>query len=159
MTTSIIKRNNGSMPVHARTLSTWVDQLLNENLNRFFSDDSWGFRGIDQQVNVPVNLRETDKTYEMSLVAPGLRKEDFKLNVTNDLLTVAYEQKEEQNQENKQEGWLRNEYRMQSFSRSFTLDDTVDISRITASYDNGILHLTLPKKEFAQKLSKTIEVK
>lgn len=159
MTTRIIKRNNGSTSVPARALSGWVDQLLNENLNHFLHDDFWGFRSIDQQVNVPVNLRETDKTYEMSLVAPGLRKEDFKLNVTNDLLTVAYEHKEEQNQENKQEGWQRKEYRMQSFSRSFNLDDTVDISRITASYDNGILHLTLPKKEYAQKLSKTIEVK
>jgi HSP20 family protein len=159
MTTSIIKRNNGSTSLPARTLSGWVDQLLNENLNRFFNDDFWGFRGIDQQVNVPVNLRETDKTYEMSLVAPGLRKEDFKLSVTNDLLTVAYEHKEEQNQENKQEGWLRKEYRMQSFSRSFTLDDTVDISKITASYDNGILHLSLPKKENAQRLSRNIEVK
>lgn len=159
MTTSIIKRNNGSTSVPARALSGWVDQLLNENLNRFFHDDFWGFRSIDQQVNVPVNLRETDKTYEMSLVAPGLRKEDFKLNVTNDLLTVAYEHKEEQNQENKQEGWLRKEYRMQSFNRSFTLDDTVDVAKISASYDNGILHLTLPKKENVQRLSTTIEVK
>jgi len=83
MTTSIIKRNNGSVPVHARPVSNWVDQLLNENLNRFFSDDFWGFRNVDQSVSVPVNLRETDKTYEMSLVAPGLRKEDFKLQVKN----------------------------------------------------------------------------
>lgn len=159
MTTSIIKRNNGNMPASGRTLGTWVDQMLNENLNRFFNDDFWGFRSIHQQVNVPVNLRETGKSYEMSLVAPGLRKEDFKLNVTNDLLTVTYEHKEEQNQENNQEGWLRKEYLMQSFSRSFTLDDTVDVSNISATYDNGILHLTLPKKENAQKLSKTIEVK
>ena len=159
MTTSIIKRNNGSVPVPARTLTNWVDQLLNENLNRFFNDDFWGFRGVEQQTGVPVNLRETDKTYEMSLVVPGLRKEDFKLNVTNDLLTVSYEQKEEQNQDNQQEGWLRKEYRMQSFSRSFNLDDSVDVSKITASYDNGILHLILPKKETHQKLSKRIEVK
>lgn len=158
MTTSIIKRNNGTVPTSARTLSNWVDQLLNENLNRFFNDDFWGLRNIDQQVNVPVNLRETDKTYEMSLVAPGLRKEDFKLNVNDDLLTISYEQKEE-NQENKEEGWLRKEYRMQSFSRSFNLDDTVDTLKIAATYDNGILHLTLPKKENAQRLSRTIQVK
>lgn len=159
MSTSIIKRNNGSMPAPARTLSALADQLLNENLNRFFSDDFWGFRGVDQQVNVPVNLRETDKSYEMSLVAPGLGKEDLKLSVNGDLLTIAYEQKEEQQKENKQEGWLRKEYGMQSFSRSFNLDDSVDSSNITASYDNGILHITLPKKEQAQRLSKTIEVK
>ena len=159
MTNSIIKRNNGTVAMPARTVSNWADQLLNENFNRFFSDDFWGFQGVEQQVNIPVNLRETDKTYEMSLVAPGLRKEDFKLNVSNDLLTVSYEQKEQQNQENKFEGWLRKEYKMQSFSRSFNLDDTVDLNKITANYDNGILHLTLPKKEIAQRLSKTIEVK
>lgn len=159
MTTNIIKRNNGTTTVPARQFNSWVDQLLHDNLNRFFNDDFWGFSGINQQVNVPVNLRETDKTYEMSLVAPGLRKEDFRLNVTDNLLTISYEQKEEQNDQNKEQGWLRKEYRMQSFSRSFTLDDTVDVNKVSASYDNGILHLTLPKKESAQRLTKTIEIK
>lgn len=159
MTTNIIKRNNGTSTVPARQFNSWVDQLLHDNLNRFFNDDFWGFSGINQQVNVPVNLRETDKTYEMSLVAPGLRKEDFRLNVTDNLLTISYEQKEEQNDQHKEQGWLRKEYRMQSFSRSFTLDDTVDVNKVSASYDNGILHLTLPKKESAQRLTKTIEIK
>lgn len=159
MTTNIIKRNNGTTTVPARQFNSWVDQLLHDNLNRFFNDDFWGFSGINQQVNVPVNLRETDKTYEMSLVAPGLRKEDFRLNVTDNLLTISYEQKEEENDQNKEQGWLRKEYRMQSFSRSFTLDDTVDVNKVSASYDNGILHLTLPKKESAQRLTKTIEIK
>lgn len=159
MTTNIIKRNNGTATVPARQFNSWVDQLLQDNLNRFFNDDFWGFSGINQQVNVPVNLRETDKTYEMSLVAPGLRKEDFRLNVTDNLLTISYEQKEKENDQNKEQRWLRKEYRMQSFSRSFTLDDTVDVNKVSASYDNGILHLTLPKKESAQRLTKTIEIK
>lgn len=159
MTTNIIKRNNGTSTLPERRISSWVDQLFQDNLNRFFNDDFWGFNGINQQVSVPVNLRETDRSYEMSVVAPGLRKNDFKLNVTNDLLTISYEQKEEQSNGNKEEGWLRNEYRMQSFTRSFSLDDTVDVNKISASYDNGILHLTLPKKESAQRVSKTIEIK
>lgn len=159
MTTSIIKTNNGPTAAPVRNLGNWVDQLFQDNLNRFFNDDFWGFSGVNHGVNVPVNLRETDKTFEMSLVAPGLRKEDFKLNVTNELLTISYEQKEEQKQENKKEGWLRKEYAMQSFSRSFNLDDSVDVNRISASYDNGILHLTLPKKENARQLSRTIDVK
>ena len=159
MKTSIIKTNNGNTAMPARTVNNWVDQLFQDNLNRFFHDDFWGFGGVDHQVNVPVNLRETDKSFEMSIVAPGLKKEDFKLNVTNDLLTISYEQKEEQNNENKEQGWLRKEYRMQSFSRNFGLDDSVDVNNITASYDNGILHLTLPKKESAQRISKTIQVK
>lgn len=159
MKTSIIKRNNGNTAMPASTVSNWVDQLFQDNLNRFFNDDLWGFGGIDHQVNVPVNLRETDKSYEMSLIAPGLKKEDFKLNVTNELLTISYEQKEEQTSDNKEERWLRKEYRMHSFSRSFSLDDSVDLDNISASYDNGILHLTLPKKENARRVSKTINVK
>lgn len=158
MKTSMIKANNGNTTMPARTVSNWVDQLFQDNLNRFFNDDFWGFSGINQQVNVPVNVRETDKTYEMSLIAPGLRKEDFKLNVTDDLLTISYEQKQEKEQK-QDEGWLRKEYKMQSFSRSFTLDDSVDTNNITASYDNGVLHLSLPKKENARRLSKTIEIK
>jgi HSP20 family protein len=153
MKTSIIKRNNGNTAMPANTVTDWVDQLFQNNLNRFFNDDFWGFSGIDQQVNVPVNLRETDQAYEMSLIAPGLRKEDFKLNVTDNLLTVSYEQRQENNEQNAQVGWLRKEYKMQSFSRSFTLDDSVDINKITASYDNGILHLSLPKKENARRIS------
>lgn len=159
MTTSIIKRNNGGSKLPALTYSNWIDQLFQDNLNRFFNDDLWGFNGLERQVNVPVNLKETDKTYEMELVAPGLKKEDFKLNVSNDMLTISFEEKDEQSEENKNEGWLRKEYRMQSFSRSFNLDDTVDVSKISAAYNNGILYLTLPKKENAQKLSRTIEVK
>lgn len=158
MTTNIIKRNNGNSNMPARTVSGWVDQLLQDNLNRFFTDDFWGPSGSNFRTNVPVNLRETDKTYEMELVAPGLKKEDFKLHVSNDMLTISFEQADEQKEESKTEGWLRKEYKQQSFTRSFSLDDTVDVNKISASYQNGILYLTLPKKENAQKLSKTIQV-
>lgn len=159
MKTSIIKPNNGNPAMPAKTVSNWVDQVFQENLNRFFNDDLWGFSGVNQQVNVPVNVRETEKSYEMSLIAPGLRKEDFKLNVTDDLLTISYEQKEEQNEEKPEQGWLRKEYKMQSFSRSFTLDDSIDVNKVSASYDNGVLHMSLPKKENARRVSKTIEIK
>lgn len=159
MTNSIIKRTNGTSNLPARPITGLIDQLFQNNLNRFFNDDFWGFNGVEHQVPVPVNLKETDKAFEMHLVAPGLKKEDFKLNVTNELLTVSFEQKEEQEQVSKDEGWLRKEYRMQSFNRSFNLDDSVDINKISAAYNNGILHLTLPKKENAQRISKSIEVK
>lgn len=159
MTNSIIKRTNGTSGLPARPITGLIDQLFQNNLKNFFNDDAWGFNGVEHQVTVPVNLKETDTAFEMQLVAPGLRKEDFKLNVSNDLLTVSFEQKEEQEQGNKEEGWLRKEFRMQSFNRSFNLDDSVDINKINAAYNNGILQLTLPKKEHAQRVSKSIEVK
>ncbi len=159
MTNSIIKKTNGTSNLPTRPVTGLIDQLFQNNLNRFFNDDFWGFNGIEHQATVPVNLKETDKAFEMQLVAPGLKKEDFKLNVTNELLTVSFEQKEEQEQESKNDGWLRKEYKMQSFNRTFNLDDSVDINKISAVYNNGILHLTLPKKENAQRISKSIEVK
>ena len=106
-----------------------------------------------------MNIRETDKSYEMEVVAPGLRKEDFNVSISDNVLTVSFEHKQENKEESKGEGYLRQEYRMQSFSRSFTLDDTVDTEKINAQYKDGVLHLSLPKKEGAQKITKSIQVK
>jgi HSP20 family protein len=157
--TSIMKRNNGNSNMPS-TFTGIVDQLFQDNLSRFFNDDFWGSSSVSRSSSqVPVNIKETDKTYEMELVAPGLKKEDLKLNVSNDMLTVSFEHKEENNQENEREGWLKREYRHQSFSRSFSLDDTIDANKISAKYEDGVLHLSLPKKEGAQKISKNIEIK
>lgn len=157
MTTSMIRRNNGAVP--AKPFTIWADRLIDENLNRIFRDDFWGFNGLEQSVTVPVNLLETDKTFELELVAPGLQKDDFKLNVSNNQLTISFERKEDNKQEGKEEGWLRKEYRMQSFTRSFTLNDTVDQNKIEAAYQDGILKVSINKKEQAQRISKTIQVK
>ncbi len=154
--TTIMKRDNGNSNMPS-TFTGLVDQLFQDNLTRFFNDDFWGSGSVSRSSQVPVNIKETDKTYEMELVAPGLKKEDLKLNVSNDMLTVSFEHKEENNQEN--EGWLKREYRHQSFSRSFSLDDTIDANKISAKYLDGVLHLSLPKKEGAQKISKNIEIK
>ena len=154
--TNIMKRNGRNIP--SRPATTWVDQLLQDNLNSFFNDFPV-LRTGTTNLSVPVNLRETDKTYEMEFMAPGLKKEDLKIQATNDLLTVSYEQETKNEESDKHEGWLRQEYRMESWSRSFTLDDTVDVNKVDAKYENGVLRLTLPKKEHAQKISKSIEVK
>jgi len=157
MTANIIKRKNGraNLPTPS-SFTGLVDQIFQDNLSRFFNDDFWGSDSPAQRPAVPVNVQETDTTYEMELVAPGLKKEDFKLNVVNDMLTVSFEHREENNQENN--NWLRQEFRMQSFSRNFNLDDTIDANKISARYEDGILHLTLPKKENAKKISRTINI-
>ena len=158
MTNNIVKRN-GPSTQQKGTVSSWVDQMLQDNLNRFFNDDFLGFPAVTHSSSVPVNIRDTGNSYEMDMIAPVLRKEDFKLQVTNDLLTLSYEQKEQQDQENQSESWLKREYFLQSFTRSFNLDDTIDVNKISAEYNNGILRLSLPKKDNARKISKTIEIK
>lgn len=158
MTNNISKRNVAVVPNHpSRPATTWVDQLLQDNLSQFFNEDLFSFSHKKNSSPVPVNLRETGKSYEMEVIAPGLKKEDFKLQVTNDLLTVSFEQ--ETSNEEATEGLLRQEYRLHSFSRSFSLDDSVEVNKIQGEYSNGILKITLPKKEDARKISKTIEIR
>jgi len=160
---NIMKRNNASDSLATtRTrmpFSGLVDEVFTNALNRFFDDDFWGFDGTLTNRQIPVNIRETDKTYEMEIMAPGLKKEDFNVNISNNLLTVSFGHKEENSQENKRNGYLRQEYRMQAFSRSFSIDDTVDADKISAQYRDGVLYLTLPKKEGAQWINKSIEIK
>jgi HSP20 family protein len=152
---NILKRDTGRQPANFGSV---VDQIFQNNLSRFFDDSFWGYNVDADRTKVPVNLRETEATYEMELVAPGLRKEDFQLNVTHDMLTVSFEEKNESKESNNQEGWMRQEYRKRSFSRSFQLNDSVDTNNISAHYENGILYVTLPKNEKLKQTSKTIRV-
>lgn len=154
--TNIMKRENGTQPA---TFGSVVDQLFQKNLSRFFDDSFWGFDGTPSHQQVPVNIRETAKSYEMELIAPGLNKEDIKLHVEADTFTVSFEQKQENKQENRDENWIRHEFRRQSCRRSFNLDDSIDAGKISARYENGVLLLSLPKKENAQKVSRSIEIK
>src|ERR1700761_7710478 len=149
---NIIKRTD-SRP---KTFGSVVDELFQSNLNRFFDDRFWGFDGLQANGRVPVNIRETDTAYEVEVVAPGLRKEDFHLSFTGEMLTISFEQ--EQKTEGEDRKWLRREYRATSFSRSFQVDGTVDVDKAQAHYENGVLWLTLPKKEEARRLPRKIDV-
>lgn len=154
MTTAIAKKQNGNATV---SFGNVVDNLFQNSLRRFFDDNFWDNDSPLTMGNVPVNVREGDKQYEMDVIAPGCRKGDFNINVQDNQLTISFNHKED-NQEQKS-GWVRNEYRQRSFIRTFTLDDTVDVNKINASYENGVLRLTLPKNEKATMPSRSIEVK
>ena len=95
-----------------------------------------------------VNVLESDNSFKIELAAPGLKKEDFKINIHENVLTISSEQKTE-NEENNGK-YTRKEFNYKSFKRSFTLPKTVDGEKIVASYDNGVLGLELPKKEEAK---------
>jgi HSP20 family protein len=88
-----------------------------------------------------------------------LIKSNFHLKVEGDLLTVSFENKTENKEATSKDIWLRQEYKIQSFSRSFSLSDVIDAAKIAARYENGVLFLELPKKEHAQKISRTVEIK
>lgn len=93
------------------------------------------------QFRVPVNVLKTDSTYEIYVIAPDRAKEDFKINLKGNELTISYQVKEDA-EDNK--NWIRNEFRKASFERSFFVDETIDSANIKAEYHNGILQVTLP---------------
>ena len=150
---NIIKRTDN----RPTAFGSVVDELFQTNLNRFFDDRFWGLTGSQPDASVPVNIRETGTSYELELIAPGLRKEDFQLAFNGDTLTVSFEHSEER-KEAEDRRWIRQEYRTRSFSRSFTVDRTVDVDKTSARYENGVLTLTLPKKEEAKRVSRKIDV-
>jgi len=123
------------------TFNTFVDDLFTE-LPAFFKNE---FNKGEGKGFVPVNVKETEKTYQLEVVAPGFEKTDFTLNLDQNLLTISAEKKEEVNAENEKQ--IRREYGFRSFKRSFTLDEKIDATNIEASYINGVLTLNLPKKE------------
>lgn len=156
MTTAIAKKQNGNPSV---SFGNVVDNLFQNSLRRFFDGNFWESDLPLSTGTVPVNVRETEQQYEMDVVAPGCRKEDFHVNIQDNLLTISFNHKEDKQEQDQKAGWVRNEYLKRSFSRTFTLDDTVDVNRINATYTDGILRLTLPKNEKAKTLSRNIEIK
>jgi HSP20 family protein len=154
--TAIAKRQNGN---YAATFGNVVDDIFENSLKHFFDDRFWDTGNANMRgTGVPVNVRETEDHYELDLIAPGCKKEDFKISVENNLLTVSFTQADQHKEQDPKQKWVRNEYVQRSFSRSFTLDDTVDINNINATYTDGILRLSMAKNEKAKSISRNIEI-
>lgn len=94
-----------------------------------------------------VNIRETKDDFILEVAAPGMKKEDFNIELNNKLLTVSSEKEEGYEDEEKKGKYSRREFSYQSFQRSFTLPDSTDGEKISAKYSDGILRITIPKKE------------
>lgn len=134
----------------SRSINNWMDDLLNDfptSFGRTFRQDS---------VLPQVNIKETNDAYQLDLVAPGRNKEDFKINVDKNILTISYDKKNEQKSED--EKHIRREFNFESFKRTFTLDEKVEADKIEAKYENGVLKLNLPKKEEVKFAAKEISV-
>jgi HSP20 family protein len=121
--------------------------------NHFFENDlfDWSNRHFSNtDTTLPsVNIKESSDDFEVELAAPGLDKSDFNIELNHDLLTISCEKKVE-NETKEGQQFARREFSYQSFSRSFTLPNTVDNDKIRARYENGILSISIPKKEEAK---------
>ena len=127
-----------------------LDSFLNRLINEVPAVQSNGFNFP------PVNISETKNDYELEFNVPGRKKEDLKISVDKNILTVSFEKKEEIADENRKQ--IKREFTLQPFKRSFTLDDKVIPDKIAAKYENGLLILTIPKKEEVKAEAKTIAV-
>ncbi len=131
--------------------------------NDFFTRDmyDWNQSNFSNSgTTVPsVNIKETKETFEVELAAPGMKKDDFKIHLDGNLLTISSES-DSGFEEQEESIYSRKEFSYQSFQRSFTLPkDVVDSDKINAKYEGGVLHLTIPKREEAkQKPPRLIQI-
>jgi HSP20 family protein len=129
----------------------------------FFNRDlfNWSNSNFsDTNTTIPaVNIKETAENYEVEVAAPGMTKKDFKVELDGNALTISSE-KSNQKEVREDERYTRKEFSYQSFQRTFNLQkDVVDIDKIEAKYENGLLHLLIPKKEEAkQKPPRQIQI-
>lgn len=133
---------------------------FNSLVDDFFNDFPTLFNeGFNKSVSngfAPANIKETDGAYQLDIVAPGFEKNDFKVNIEANILTVSAEKKTDEKKENEKQ--IKNEYSYRSFKRSFTLDEKIDASAIDAKYVNGVLALNLPKKTEVKEAAKEITI-
>ncbi|WP_396176652.1 Hsp20/alpha crystallin family protein [Flavobacterium sp.] len=118
-------------------------------IDEFLKPDWMG--GMERfNVNVPaVNIKETDTNFVVELAAPGKKKEDFNIELDDNVLTISSEASTENEEKDKDGKYTRKEFSYSSFKRAFTLPEIVNEYDINASYENGVLHITLPKREEA----------
>jgi HSP20 family protein len=144
---TLVKFNNGQKNV----VNPWFSDVFDSIINDSFVND----RFVNK---VPaVNIAETENEFNIELAAPGLKKEDFKISLDKNVLTVSAEKKTENVEEGKK--YSKREYSYNSFVRSFTLPETADQSKIDAQYNDGVLKLGVAKKEEAKFQSREIAVK
>jgi len=137
---SLVKREN--------YLPTW-SSFFNDFLNRDWYDWTNQNYSLTNTTIPSVNIKETEDEFEVEMAAPGMEKNDFKIELNNSVLTISSE-KQSESQEGEGKNITRREFSYQSFNRSFTLPAIVETDRITAKYENGLLRVNIPKKEEAK---------
>jgi HSP20 family protein len=145
------------------TLAKTSDNLFPSFFNRFFEGGDltdWNARNFaGSESTLPaVNVKEDENAYYLEVASPGMNKENFNVSYENGRLVIGAERKEEQNEK---DAYTRREFCYQSFQRSFSVSEqAVESDKIAANYENGILKVTLPKREEVKpKPAKKIAIK
>ena len=136
--------------VPVKTNSNWLPSIFND----FFENEWLAKTGVTAPA---INVIENDKDYKVEMAAPGMTKDDFKVNVDeNNNLTICMEKKEEKKEEKKDKKYLRREFSYSKFQQTILLPENVEKDKISAKVEHGILSIEIPKmkEEEKQKTSK-----
>lgn len=140
---ALIKYSRPNVDLHSKNFSDILDEFFNESLN--YRKDSF----------MPsVDISETETEFEVSVALPGMSKDDINVDLDNGRLSISGERKFEQEEEGKD--FHRVESKFGSFNRSFQLPDSIDEESIEAKYENGVLNITIAKRE--EKVKKQIKI-
>lgn len=152
-----VPKNNQRNLKHSKTnFPSWsnlIDDLFDgDHLPSVFNSS------FNHGLSLPkVNIKETKDDYFVEMAVPGFKKSDFNIDLDNHVLSISTEHKEEN--ETNDENYTRREFGYSSFKRTFSLPESIDDSKIKASYNDGILNVQLPKREEAkEKPARSIEI-
>ncbi len=153
---TLVKRDGLFPSLISKSVNTLFDDFLTKDL---FDWTDRNFASLGS--NLPsVNLKETDSKIEVEMAAPGMKREDFKVEIDNNTLMISSEKEEEKEETRKKDNFIRKEFNYQSFYRSFYLPENVDENKIEATYKDGILHVIIAKKPGSEKkILKSIPIK
>ena len=133
---SLIKRNE----------TNWLPSVFDDMFKTDWLGGTTNVNSIGTSIPA-VNIQETEDAFSVEVAAPGKSKEDFNIELDNDVLTISSEDKKENETTDKKGRYTRKEFSYSTFKRAFSLPDSVDNAKISASYNNGVLEIALPKKE------------
>jgi len=135
--------------------SNWLSEFMNREL---FDWNNSNYSNTGTTLPA-VNIKENEENFTVEVAAPGMQKDDFNVEIDNNLLTISSEKKDEK-VEKEGERYTKREFSYQSFQRSFTLPQgMVNEDKIEAKYKDGVLHLIIPKKDEAKKKARrTIKI-
>lgn len=136
---SLIKRNEAN----------WLPSVFDDMFKTDWLGGTTNVNSIGTSIPA-VNIHESDDNFLVAVAAPGKTREDFRIELDNDVLTISSEEKKENENSEKNGRFTRKEFNYSTFKRAFSLPDSVDNEKISASYNNGVLEINIPKREEAK---------
>ena len=143
------------MSLIKRTDSGWLPTVFDDMFRTDWLGGTTNVNSIGTSIPA-VNIMETEDSFSVEVAAPGKAKEDFNIELDNDVLTISSEDKKENETSDKEGRFTRKEFSYCTFKRAFSLPDSVDSSKISAAYNNGVLEIALPKREEAKVQAKRL---